>query len=167
MPGLHPLPPASWNRYGLGMRRQLDNDGRRHRRHFGWFFRCWNFPKKSGKNCWKNGRRHFFFGRNGSPMKVKFVFMKGCFVKETFDENESQKRFREETYLKMLKRSKGKNWNLSPYHFECLISWWIWSYCSGMKCATEVNRKPALAQEPQMLLRNPATHEAPDDVQWD
>ena len=33
----------------------------------------------------------------------------GCFVKETFDENESQKRFREEKYLKMLKRSKFKN----------------------------------------------------------
>ena len=81
---------------------------RRHRRHVWWFLDVGIFRKKSGKNCWKNGRRHFFLEETGVQWKWNFVH-EGCFVKETFDENESQKRFREETYLKMLKRSKGKN----------------------------------------------------------
>ena len=72
-------------------------------------FRCCNFPKKSGKNCWKNGSEDTFFWKKRESNESEICENEGCFVKETFDENESQKRFREETYLKMLKRSKGKN----------------------------------------------------------
>ena len=80
VPGLHPLPPASWNRYGLGMRRLHDGSTETSET-CGWFLDVGIFRKKVGKTAGRM-EEDTFFNRNGSPMKVKFVKMKDASSKK-------------------------------------------------------------------------------------